>query len=85
MPILTAVARWPESMPQYHLGHLECVGRIEARVNATPGLALAGNAYRGVGIPQVIHSGESAAERLVGGKSSLREGEAPAEPRSERR
>ncbi len=84
-PILTAVARWPESMPQYHLGHLERVGRIEARVNATPGLALAGNAYRGVGIPQVIHSGESAAERLVGGKSSLREGEAPAEPRSERR
>jgi oxygen-dependent protoporphyrinogen oxidase len=64
-PILTAVARWPESMPQYHLGHLERVGRIEARVGQMPGLALAGNAYRGVGIPQVIHSGELSAERVA--------------------
>jgi oxygen-dependent protoporphyrinogen oxidase len=64
-PLFATVARWPESMPQYHLGHLERVGRIEARVSATPGLALAGNAYHGVGIPQVIDSGEQAAERLV--------------------
>ena len=65
-PLLTSVARWPASMPQYHLGHLDRVARIEARIAELPGLALAGNAYRGVGIPQVIHSGEVAAERALG-------------------
>jgi oxygen-dependent protoporphyrinogen oxidase len=51
-------------MPQYHLGHLERVDRIEHRLIDLPGLALAGNAYRGVGIPDCIHSGEQAAETL---------------------
>ncbi len=65
-PLLTSVARWPASMPQYHLGHLDRIARIEARMAELPGLALAGNAYCGVGIPQVIHSGEVAAERALG-------------------
>ena len=64
-PLWTDVARWPRSMPQYHVGHLARVARIEARVAKLHGLALAGNAYRGVGIPQCIHSGEAAAERVV--------------------
>lgn len=64
-PTLARVARWADAMPQYHLGHLERVARIESRVAALPGLALAGNAYRGVGIPQVIASGEAAAERAI--------------------
>ncbi|MEX2169527.1 MAG: protoporphyrinogen oxidase [Pirellulales bacterium] len=59
------IARWPASMPQYHLGHLERVSQIEARVAQLPGLALAGNAYRGVGIPQCVQSGEAAAEGMV--------------------
>ena len=64
-PILTDIARWPNSMPQYHVGHLERIARIEqlAAVQAT--LTLAGNAYHGVGIPQCIASGNEAAERLV--------------------
>ncbi|HEV3416993.1 MAG TPA: protoporphyrinogen oxidase [Pirellulales bacterium] len=64
-PLWTMIARWSQSMPQYHLGHLDRVARIEARARALPGLALAGNAYRGVGIPQAIHSGEEGAARLL--------------------
>jgi len=60
-PVHVRTARWPRTMPQYHVGHQELVARIEARAAELPGLALAGNAYRGVGIPDCIHSGEQAA------------------------
>jgi oxygen-dependent protoporphyrinogen oxidase len=52
-------------MPQYVLGHLERVERIERAVSAHPGLAVAGAAYRGVGVPDCIRSGELAAESLA--------------------
>jgi oxygen-dependent protoporphyrinogen oxidase len=64
-PLWTMIARWSNSMPQYHLGHLDRVARIEARIPAIPGLELAGSAYRGVGIPHAIHSGEQAAEEIL--------------------
>jgi oxygen-dependent protoporphyrinogen oxidase len=62
-PVLERVARWPASMPQYHLGHLERVEAIARRLEALPGLGLAGGAYRGVGIADCVHSGETAAAR----------------------
>ena len=52
-------------MPQYHVGHLDRVARIEQLAARHPTLALAGNAYHGVGIPQCIASGEQAAERIA--------------------
>jgi oxygen-dependent protoporphyrinogen oxidase len=64
-PEVSVVARWPRAMPQYHLGHLDRVARIEAAASSLPGLQLAGSAYRGVGIPHCIHSGQQAAERVV--------------------
>lgn len=64
-PLLAEIARWPASMPQYHLGHCERVDAIEQAVQAWPTLALAGNAYRGVGIPHCIRSGETAAEQIA--------------------
>lgn len=64
-PLLARVARYPRSMPQYNVGHLERVAMIDARVRALPGLALAGAAYRGVGIPDCIRDGEAAAEQIV--------------------
>ena len=64
-PLLTQVNRWQGAMPQYHVGHLDQVERIAQLVASQPGLELAGNAYRGVGIPQCIHSGEQAAERMA--------------------
>lgn len=64
-PELTRVARWPRSMPQYHVGHVELVERIERMAAELPAFALAGNAYHGVGVPNCIHSGEQAAERVL--------------------
>lgn len=61
-PALTCVRRWPESMPQYAVGHLTQVDKIERTVATIPGLALAGAYLRGVGIPDCIASGERAAE-----------------------
>lgn len=65
-PALVRVGRWVRTMPQYVLGHLAHVDRIEAAVAAHDWLALAGNAYRGVGVPDCIASGERAAERASG-------------------
>jgi oxygen-dependent protoporphyrinogen oxidase len=64
-PRLTRVARWLDAMPQYELGHAARVSRIEGRLAAHPWLALAGNAYHGVGVPDCIRSGESAARRIA--------------------
>jgi protoporphyrinogen/coproporphyrinogen III oxidase len=63
-PEFSDIVRWQCMMPQYHIGHLDRVAKIEQRAAAIPHFALAGNAYRGVGIPFCIHSGEQAAERL---------------------
>lgn len=65
-PLMIQVDRWGGSMPQYHVGHADRVSRIEAAIARHPGLALAGAAYRGVGIPQVIASGQAAVARAVG-------------------
>jgi oxygen-dependent protoporphyrinogen oxidase len=64
-PLFSEVSKWARSMPQYHVGHLERVKRIQRRAASLPGLALAGNAYTGLGIPDCIRSGEDAAD-LVG-------------------
>jgi oxygen-dependent protoporphyrinogen oxidase len=64
-PDFSIVARWDRAMPQYHVGHVELVSRIEESLEKHPGLALAGNAWHGVGIPDCIHSGELAAEKVL--------------------
>jgi oxygen-dependent protoporphyrinogen oxidase len=64
-PLLEQVDRWHAAMPQYHVGHLGRVAAIEAAAERLGGLALAGAAYRGVGIPQVIASGRAAAEQVM--------------------
>jgi oxygen-dependent protoporphyrinogen oxidase len=64
-PILTEVSRWPGGLPHYPVGHKTIVAAIRARADAHPGLLLAGNAYGGVGIPDCVTSGETAAEAAV--------------------
>jgi oxygen-dependent protoporphyrinogen oxidase len=59
------IHRWPLAMPQYLLGHMERLAEIEARCACRPGLFLAGAAYRGVGIPDCIDSGEGAARAAI--------------------
>jgi oxygen-dependent protoporphyrinogen oxidase len=64
-PVLTRLHRWPASMPQYRVGHLTRVETIERAAAALPGLALAGAAYRGVGIADCVRAGEAAAEHAL--------------------
>jgi len=64
-PLYSGLARWPRTMPQYHVGHKELVERIENRAAALPNFALCGNAYHGVGIPDCVHTAEQAAERTI--------------------
>jgi oxygen-dependent protoporphyrinogen oxidase len=60
------VTRWPGAFPQYRVGHLTRVGNIEKAVADLSGVAVAGAAYRGVGIPACIASGRSAARSVLG-------------------
>jgi len=64
-PLFAEVSKWKNSMPQYEVGHLERVQAIENELKQLPHLALAGNAYRGAGIPDCIRSGEAAAQKLI--------------------
>jgi oxygen-dependent protoporphyrinogen oxidase len=70
-PLFAQVEKWPRSMAQYHLGHIERVGRIRQRLSVHPGIKLAGNAYSGAGIPDCIRSGEAAADQLIEAYQSL--------------
>jgi oxygen-dependent protoporphyrinogen oxidase len=69
-PAWVEIFRWPRSMPQYHVGHLQRVQRINGLLDGYPTLAVAGNAFGGVGMPDCIHSAELAADRLLAGLNS---------------
>ncbi len=64
-PLFAHVEKWPRSMAQYHVGHVERVGRIRARLRALPSLELCGNAYTGAGVPDCVREGERAAEAIA--------------------
>lgn len=64
-PVFARVYRWELGMPQYTVGHLDRVAKLEERQMADPGLFLCGGAYRGVGIGDCINSGDQAAEKAV--------------------
>lgn len=64
-PMVQRIFRWPKAMPQYTLGHLERLAVIDRRLAQQPGLFVAGNAYRGIGIPDCIASGEQAADKVI--------------------
>ena len=64
-PLFTEVNKWRKSMPQYEVGHLQRVDEIESSVSELPNFTLAGNSYRGAGIPDCVKSGEAAAAVLM--------------------
>ncbi len=68
-PSIVQVDRWHRSMPQYNLGHVERIKKIRQAEGKIPFFGLAGSAYEGVGIPQVIASGQIAAARSITGLS----------------
>jgi protoporphyrinogen/coproporphyrinogen III oxidase len=63
-PLFTRIRRYPNSMPQYHVGHQARIGRIETALDNYSNLALAGSAYHGVGISDCVRTGEEAAEKI---------------------
>lgn len=64
-PLAVWISRWPKGNPQFDVGHLRRVDAMDRMTAEIPGLALAGGAYRGVGIPDCIKSAEAAAERVI--------------------
>jgi oxygen-dependent protoporphyrinogen oxidase len=64
-PLFARVYKWKSAMAQYGVGHLERLDRMERLRQQLPGLALAGNAYRGIGVPDCVRSGRDAAQQLV--------------------
>jgi protoporphyrinogen/coproporphyrinogen III oxidase len=61
-PILTVVRRWPNSLPQYAVGHLERAAELESHLRTLPGLTLLGNPLHGVGLPDLIRAARQAAQ-----------------------
>ncbi|HXF84452.1 MAG TPA: protoporphyrinogen oxidase [Anaerolineales bacterium] len=72
-PLLFRVFMWENAMPQYNLGHPELLKRIDAALAKYPTLALAGNGYRGIGIPDCIRSGELAIEKVTRTSEAFRD------------
>ncbi len=64
-PTTSSVTRWADGLPQYRVHHLLRVTGIEAAVKRLPGLAVAGAAYRGVGVPACVASGRAAGRAVL--------------------
>jgi len=64
-PAFSIVRRWPNSLPQYEVGHLDRISELEDLVHQQPNLWLLGNAYHGVGIPDLIRDSRAAARELL--------------------
>jgi len=64
-PVVARAFRWIKGNPQYHVGHLDLVSRIEARAARHKGFFLTGAAYRGLGLPDCIAQGLATAEKIL--------------------
>jgi len=64
-PGLVRIFKWPHAMAQYTVGHKTRVEGIRKIVSSAPGLALAGNAYGGIGVPDCIRSGSESATKVL--------------------
>ncbi len=64
-PVFWHVVKWRAGIPQYHVGHLARLRRIDAALARWPGLSLTGNAYRGIGVNDCIRNADLLAESLA--------------------
>jgi oxygen-dependent protoporphyrinogen oxidase len=64
-PQFARTFKWKGTMAQYGVGHLDRLARIEHLCQHMPSLALAGNGYRGIGVPDCVRSGTEAAANLL--------------------
>jgi oxygen-dependent protoporphyrinogen oxidase len=65
-PLGAWLYRWPAGNPQFDVGHLDRVAEMERLAAETPGLHLAGSAYRGLGIPDCVKSAQAVVDRILG-------------------
>ncbi len=64
-PLFARVYKWNSAMAQYSVGHLERLQRIESLRQNLHGLALAGNGYNGIGVPDCVRSGVEGAGKVL--------------------
>jgi len=64
-PQVTVVRRWPRSLPQYNVGHLDRMAELTNRVQIIKGLTLLGNGYHGVGLPDLIRDARDAVRSIT--------------------
>lgn len=63
-PRFVRIYRWRGAMAQYTPGHLARVARIEQKVRKIPGMAIGGNAFHGIGVPDCVRMGKEAVGRI---------------------
>lgn len=64
-PEFAKIYRWKKAMPQYHIGHIDLVNKIERISEGIGGLYLAGSSYRGIGISDCVKDGKTIAEKII--------------------
>jgi oxygen-dependent protoporphyrinogen oxidase len=64
-PVFRRIIRWQRAIPQYVVGHLDRLARIDALVQSHHGLFLAGNSYHGVAMGDCVEQGEIVAEKVM--------------------
>ena len=64
-PLFPRVYKWKSAMAQYGVGHLDRLDRMERIRQRLPGIGLAGNAYRGIGVPDCVRSGQEAVKQIL--------------------
>ncbi len=64
-PDMVKIYRWERAIPQYMLGHNKKLELINERLKSYPGLYLAGNAYRGIGMNDCVENGYKLADKII--------------------
>jgi protoporphyrinogen/coproporphyrinogen III oxidase len=65
IPTITTIRRWPRSLPQYEVGHQTRIAQLDQHIAALGNLTLLGNAYHGVGLPDLIRDARAAVQSLI--------------------
>ncbi len=65
-PLFSRIHRWRKGRPQFDVGHLNRVAKMESLADEHPGLYLTGSAYRGSSVPDCIRQALETADRILG-------------------
>ena len=64
-PVLVDICRYKSAIPQYHVGHLEKIERLQEAIATLPGLHLVGNYLEGVSINDCVRRGVNVAMNIA--------------------